>query len=318
VDLEGGTILVYEIDTSKQQKDEKTGKGEYDAQQVTNLLATKLKQRIDPNDLYNIVIRPAGGEGRVEIILPTRGSYRTRQAEEAWDRLLKQLQQEWPEVGKLDVGRGKMQELVDRIQIRRAEKVWREQLFASDTAWKSLLNKAQDRWLDLKADPTFKAQLEKIKPGRVRELIELVEKLPGSPPEREVESWVKKQAWEELLDRAQQRWPALRQSREELEKISPDRVEELVGRIQTLGNVYAQAGLTVLEPVLGQVPLADDPQAKEKHFVDPKEVEDFVSKNYGPSARAIERTIEERYTAGERGKDLTVEEVQRIKELSAP
>jgi preprotein translocase subunit SecD len=37
----------------------------------TRTLAEMLKKRIDPNDLYNITIRPAGTEGRVEIILPT-------------------------------------------------------------------------------------------------------------------------------------------------------------------------------------------------------------------------------------------------------
>src|SRR5690242_2823044 len=72
VDLEGGTILVYEIDLKKkaeQGKDEK----------LSSLLAESLNRRIDPNDLTNIVIRPAG-EGRVEIILPTGGVYRTQKA----------------------------------------------------------------------------------------------------------------------------------------------------------------------------------------------------------------------------------------------
>ena len=53
-----------------------------------NILAESLKRRIDPNDLYNITIRPAGGEGRIEIILPTGGTHRTEKAEENWRTLL--------------------------------------------------------------------------------------------------------------------------------------------------------------------------------------------------------------------------------------
>src|SRR5271166_5017562 len=61
VDLEGGTILVYEIDLKKKSD----SKQQQDDVSKTNLLAEALKRRIDPNDLKNIVIRPAG-EGRVE------------------------------------------------------------------------------------------------------------------------------------------------------------------------------------------------------------------------------------------------------------
>src|SRR5947207_797878 len=72
VDLVGGTILVYEIDLKKKAE---TDKDQQQPKDMTNLLAESLKRRIDPNDLYNIVIRPAGGEGRVEIVLPTGGVY---------------------------------------------------------------------------------------------------------------------------------------------------------------------------------------------------------------------------------------------------
>src|SRR4051812_26153645 len=78
VDLVGGTILVYEIDMKKKVETDKSEQ----PKDMTNLLAESLKRRIDPNDLYNIVIRPAGGEGRVEIVLPTGGVYRTEKAEE--------------------------------------------------------------------------------------------------------------------------------------------------------------------------------------------------------------------------------------------
>ncbi len=63
VDLVGGTILVYEVDTSKQQGEVKPDE-----------LAAALKRRIDPADLYNVTIRPIPSETpRVEIILPTGG-----------------------------------------------------------------------------------------------------------------------------------------------------------------------------------------------------------------------------------------------------
>ena len=91
VDLVGGTILVYEIDLRKTQ-DADTGFGKDPARDI-NILAESLKRRIDPNDLYNIVIRPAGGEGRIEIILPTGGTHRVKKAEDNWDELLRKLEE---------------------------------------------------------------------------------------------------------------------------------------------------------------------------------------------------------------------------------
>ena len=72
VDLVGGTILVYEVDVEKL----KETSGE---KAVAKLDPAKmvefLKTRIDPNDLYNVTIRPVGGNTRYEIILPTGGSH---------------------------------------------------------------------------------------------------------------------------------------------------------------------------------------------------------------------------------------------------
>src|SRR5438874_2491365 len=48
VDLVGGTILVYEIDPTKEKPQN------YKPEQ----LAASLKRRIDPTDLYNVTIRP--------------------------------------------------------------------------------------------------------------------------------------------------------------------------------------------------------------------------------------------------------------------
>src|SRR5687768_12480899 len=123
VDLVGGTILVYEIDVRKHEAGKDgTSKGDqaqaFDPVKDINVLAEALKKRIDPNDLYNIVIRPAGGEGRVEIVLPTGGKYRSEKADEDWQDLLKGLKEKYEitkeeEIEKLNVPRGRIYELAD-------------------------------------------------------------------------------------------------------------------------------------------------------------------------------------------------------------
>src|SRR4051812_41688254 len=121
-DLAGGTNLVYEIDLPKMRTEGRADSG-FDPVRDINVLAEALKRRIDPNDLYNIVIRPAGGEGRIEIVLPTGGTYRAQKAEAAWADLLKDLHQTYfpgNDKVKLDVPRGKTFELADQIQILRS------------------------------------------------------------------------------------------------------------------------------------------------------------------------------------------------------
>jgi len=75
IDLAGGTILVYEVDRDRMD-DKSTARGE-GKRELTNddikQLAEKLKKRIDPTDLKNVVVRPIGNS-RVEIILPFAGS----------------------------------------------------------------------------------------------------------------------------------------------------------------------------------------------------------------------------------------------------
>src|SRR5439155_21225074 len=71
-----------------------------------NLLAESRKRRIDPNDLYNIVIRPSKGEGRVEIILPTGGPERAERADEQWRALVKEMKQEAIKELEKTVGKG--------------------------------------------------------------------------------------------------------------------------------------------------------------------------------------------------------------------
>jgi SecD/SecF fusion protein len=142
VDLSGGTILVYEIDTRKVAEANKDGKESISASDLANRLAEKLKQRIDPNDLYNIVIRPSKGEGRVEIILPTGGPERAERAEQQWRDLVKKMGDDYG-IKDLDVNRGRNQELAERIQQTVAERTWQQKLYNTDKAIQELANLAE-------------------------------------------------------------------------------------------------------------------------------------------------------------------------------
>src|SRR5438270_6118648 len=85
VDLVGGTILVYEVDKSRKLPDN------YKPEQ----LAASLKRRIDPADLKNVTIRPVS-DTRVEIILATGGKHQAQADEQAWQKLLDDVRQQWP------------------------------------------------------------------------------------------------------------------------------------------------------------------------------------------------------------------------------
>src|SRR5579859_263806 len=88
VDLAGGTILVYEVDKSKM-----TDPDQYKGED----LAAALKRRIDPNDLLNVTIRPAGGETpRVEIILPTGGQGAQTAEIKVWQTLIEAVKGKYP------------------------------------------------------------------------------------------------------------------------------------------------------------------------------------------------------------------------------
>src|SRR5262245_14927937 len=91
IDLAGGTILVYEIDEAKTK----------DTTYKKDDLAVALKKRIDPADLYNITIRPAG-DTRVEIILPTGGRHQAEIEARNWAALLKEAAAAFPAEGKAD------------------------------------------------------------------------------------------------------------------------------------------------------------------------------------------------------------------------
>ncbi len=367
VDLVGGTILVYEIDTRKQLMEQEK---KYDPIENTKLLAESLKRRIDPNDLYNITIRPAGGEARVEIILPTGGVFRAQKAEQAWAALIKKMEDKY-EVKNLDVGRGKILELAERIHLARGEKIWAKELFGTPKAWNDFLerfwNKVPEQWPELLEpvdlatalpDPlsaaslvgqlgsgptitgkqiydtnitnrTRRTRIDKAPPGNFKEFINLVQlELGGGSSEKVIETWIKNQAWEQLLSRVKQNWPNLKDLllSQEMERlppakrnfgaplILPDSTEQLVGFIQTNGSVVGEAGLASVEAILGINVLRDD---EKKGFTDAKTVEEFIDKYYGPSLTFITKEIQDDYRASGRSKDLTLEEVQRIKDLVA-
>src|SRR5713226_2637220 len=116
VDLVGGTILVYEVDPDKEMKSNYLDNPE--------LLASSLKRRIDPADLYNVTIRPVGSNPpRVEIILPTGGQHQSEAEEKIWDDLLAAARKKFPPPPgeELDIPRGKVQDLVATIKKQHPE-----------------------------------------------------------------------------------------------------------------------------------------------------------------------------------------------------
>src|SRR5438034_10117233 len=120
VDLVGGTILVYEVDTERLKQEQEADKNRkaFDPAEM----AAFLKRRIDPADLYNVTIRPVGAT-RLEIILPTGGKHQSEAEEQIWDHLLEEARKKFPppEGKDLDVGRGKVQDLVAVIKQQHPE-----------------------------------------------------------------------------------------------------------------------------------------------------------------------------------------------------
>jgi SecD/SecF fusion protein len=227
VDLVGGTILVYEIDVRKMQ--ERTAGGDVrasDRKADINLLASSLKRRIDPNDLYNIVIRPAG-ETRVEIVLPTGGAYQTELAEERWKEVLDKVKTVYDLKDLPEIGRGKVRDLIDFIYKKEAEKSWVQKkvpgvgedkpgLLADKEVWKKMLDAlsaVRDNELRLitegpKQDEEEKEIKNAIKPlydrpGQIEELISAIKKARPTFSTAVLQGWIKGRAWNALIQRIQ-------------------------------------------------------------------------------------------------------------------
>ncbi|HEX3316097.1 MAG TPA: protein translocase subunit SecD [Gemmataceae bacterium] len=332
-DLAGGTDLVYEIDLPKT-RDTKSDTGFNPATQM-NVLAEALKRRIDPNDLYNVVIRPVG-EGRIEIVLPTGGTYRTKKAEDAWKKLLDEVTAYYFPGGTggepLDVPRGRTFELADRIQTMLSTGKWENTLFRNqpddkehlgDKAFAKLKIDAVEFWAALEPYRKELDQFDKSQ-NRLKDLsIWIVKTLHGKQGEttdQVVNSWVKKEAWEETMHRIRLHWPklGLDDFKDQMNQILPDNVDQLVTFVQARGVLVGQAGINVLEPLTGgELPFADVSNAAEIEIPKREEVEKFIADDYGESAQAILRKIDKLTDKEGRGRDLNLEEVQRIKDLVA-
>jgi SecD/SecF fusion protein len=163
VDLVGGTILVYEVDTEKldQQKDQKP----FDPIEM----AAFLKRRIDPVDLLNVTIRPVG-QTRFEIILPTGGAHQAQIEEQTWQALVQKVKDrpEWKDRlanANLDVAPGNVRDLVLRTY--------------RTLNWETLKQKLVEKYPALK-EPDKAGQLNAVPPGEVDQLVSALEKLTGA------------------------------------------------------------------------------------------------------------------------------------------
>jgi SecD/SecF fusion protein len=160
VDLVGGTILVYEVDTEKLK--ETAGEDAVDKLDAAKMVEF-LKRRIDPNDLYNVTIRPVGNT-RYEIILPTGGSHQADIKQKAWDALLDAVKSnpEWKAAlagADLDVDRDRTRDLVYRIRAALDAK-----------AWSDVLGKFRTQFADKLKD----SKLDGIAAGNVPAVVEAV------------------------------------------------------------------------------------------------------------------------------------------------
>src|SRR5262245_34601356 len=171
VDLVGGTILVYEIDQDKKLLDTS---GQSDKASGDELAAA-LKRRIDPTDLYNVVIRPLS-DTRVEIILPTGGAHQANIEEHNWQELLQGVQAEYPQLKDANLA-------VDRQQARRLPEVASQEI--QRIAWTELLTQARAKWPDKLKD----VKLEAIPVDKLTELNDALGKA-GIDPEKELKPFI--------------------------------------------------------------------------------------------------------------------------------
>jgi SecD/SecF fusion protein len=111
-DLVGGTILVYEVDQSRWPE------GQVPSDYKIEKLTAKLKQRIDPADLYNVRITPLS-DTRVEIVLPTGGVKYAQAQERAWNELIGEVEKKWEpkenNSGVYNVPIDQRQQLIDAV-----------------------------------------------------------------------------------------------------------------------------------------------------------------------------------------------------------
>ena len=213
-----------------------------------------------------------------------------------------------------------------------------------------MLNKAREYWakldIQIKGDPDrgiapdkeLEGRFEAIPVGDLQAFSDfMVNALTGSQATtaKTVQNWIKIQAWSEtmLLARENPKWkflapadPAVRKDiQDDMERITPDSVNQLTTFIVAKGNIVGQSALSLLKPLVGENydHVGDDePTIKDVH--------EFIETHYGPPVQEIKSTIQkymaeialgrtlnddevERYK--DQARDLSVEEVQRIKDL---
>jgi SecD/SecF fusion protein len=178
VDLVGGTILVYEVDTERLQQEMQADKNRkpFDPAEM----AAFLKRRIDPADLYNVTIRPVGST-RFEIILPTGGAHQSQLEEKNWQDLLTAVREHpgWKDRlagADLDVPRGHDRDLIMTV--------------LQHLNWSTLKQKLVEKYPALKDK---KEELDKIPTGQTAALTDFVKTATAAPAD-EVQKFVAENA----------------------------------------------------------------------------------------------------------------------------
>lgn len=164
VDLSGGTILVYEVDADKMRDTQGEGSLE---RLDSGRMVEQLKRRIDPNDLYNVTIRPVGGASRYEIILPTGGAHQALLKQEAWESLRAAVANHEPWKAALadvdlEMDAGRTGELVFRVK---------QALDARD--WSQAMAKFRDKFADRLKDKS-EIKLDAVTRGSVTGIADAV------------------------------------------------------------------------------------------------------------------------------------------------
>src|SRR5262249_45313045 len=132
-------------------------------------LVAAIKRRIDPNDLYNVTIRPVS-DSRVEIILPTGGERQAARAQAAWNSVLDEVNEHYKDkLGgeRVEVNRGQITELLDTLTSKIETKEW-ERLI-------ELLKSKCPKLKDAKD-----VNLSAIKPGLKEQMVKTVEQATGA------------------------------------------------------------------------------------------------------------------------------------------
>ena len=252
VDLVGGTILVYEIDATKMKLDSASGAKSGDPKE----LAAYLKKRIDPNDLYNIVVRMVG-DTRVEIILPTGGKYRTEKARKAWDEVLTKVKEKWggqvkdPNV--FDVGQGKVNDLAERIQKAIQRQLWPALL---KNVWADNPNKDQKSFLEIARENYLpEDQVKKIQPGDYQALADLLQSqnTVNKKTVQEFNTLALNEAWKATIAKIQEKYRSYYPELDlKADQFTPNNRTELIRYIQTKGNPFTGELQVIADTAVGK------------------------------------------------------------------